>query len=174
MISLLAAAKISLCFGRRNGVVPMTASPFQWLHVIFYCIDIPMIWHVLYLYHFMLNKSCLSLSLSLNGEASFLLFLECYTTNFPYQRYDLITLNTIYFISPFWCIAMFLLKIWNIRQYRPVCFADKVRFVNKSIVDWPLTHVVNLIMCMIKAYTQDMKYQTIQTCLFCWQSQICE
>ena len=109
-----------------------------------------MIWHVLYMYHFMLNKSCLSLSLSLNGEASFLLFLECYTTNFPYQRYDLITLNTIYFISPFWCIAMFLLKIWNIRQYRPVCLADKVRYVNKSIVDWPLTHVVNLIMGMIK------------------------
>ena len=66
MISLLAAAKISLCFGRRNGVVPVTAFPFQWLHVIFYCIDIPMIWHVLYLYHFMLNKSCLSLSLSLS------------------------------------------------------------------------------------------------------------
>ena len=56
VISLLATAKISLCFGRRNGVVPVTASPFQWLHVIFYCIDIPMIWHVLYLYHFMLKK----------------------------------------------------------------------------------------------------------------------
>ena len=62
-VLLLAAAKISLCFGRRNGVVPVTASPFQWLHVIFYCIDLPMIWHVLYLYHFMLNKSWLSLSL---------------------------------------------------------------------------------------------------------------
>ena len=61
----LAAAKISLCFGRRNGVVPVTAFPFQWLYVIFYCIDIQMIWHVLYLYYFMLNKSCLSLSLSL-------------------------------------------------------------------------------------------------------------
>ena len=65
MISLLAAAKISLCFGRRNGVVAETALSFQWLYVIFYCIDIPMIWDVLYLYHFMLNKSCLSLSLSL-------------------------------------------------------------------------------------------------------------
>ena len=44
MISFLAAAKISLCFGQHNGVVAVTALSFQWLYVIFYCTDIPMIW----------------------------------------------------------------------------------------------------------------------------------
>ena len=95
VISLLAVAKISLCFGWRNGIVPVTAFPFQWLHVIFYCIDIPMIWHVLYLYYFMLNKSCLSLSLSESDRCGTRISFQIVATR-RYTRDNMIYLHLPY------------------------------------------------------------------------------